>query len=915
MTNAKIFKSVIIFLAVWHLAFLNFNPDSGNQEQQQINLENIKRISRSCYLIQHEYYDPERIQPMKMLQEAFYELAKEVPEVLPKFSNDNLEFFLGAQKIDIPLQNIHRLYDTLYPLSQAFDFLQKNYQGKIKFEDMEYAAVAGMLTVLDPHSNIMPPKVYDEFKTQTEGAYGGLGIVISLKDNELTVIAPIEDTPAYKSGIAADDKILQINDQSTVNMTLTEAVDLMRGPPKTGITLKIKSKNRDPRDVALVREVIVIKSVQSKLVKMDDKKFGVLRIKGFQEDTYSDVEKELKNLVNESKNELSGLIVDLRNNPGGLLDQAIMVADSFLENGDIVITTGAGNIEEEVAVSKKQKNDILAPIIVLVNEGSASASEIVAGALKNNNRAIVLGQKSFGKGSVQSLFNLREGSSLKLTIAQYLTPGRVSIQAVGILPDIHLYPSIIADKYYDLFEDTHFGEERLDAHLDNAKFIRESKPVYSLTYFKEETETEEPESTYTSNIKENEDFPLQLAMKILAQTTSANKEEMLKSIGSVLDKEASSEDQKVVKALKKKDIDWSQDASVTGTPVLEVQHSFLDENRQPLTHLRAGSKIKMKVAVKNLAGKPAFRVLSTTTALNPLLNNKEFIFGKINPGEEKSAEIDINIPADVINFDETIQLMTYTQDDQDNPKKTLIATKFIEKTGPRFSYAYKIIDGEESGTSGNKNSIPEKGESVILQVTLKNLGPGDSEKTSLNIKNTQGKFVFLKKARENIGVLKANESVTKDLVFDVKNDFDKDDFEMDLFAFDEETKASINDTLKFHLKDPVTAEPAAQVFQVMPEISISQNTKLNHNTISLSGEATDPKMLKDIAIFVKGRKLFYINLQDKPGTKTKQFSANLPLEDGLNSILIQARGDRDLTFQKNLTVVYHEDEKLTAQQP
>ncbi len=184
----------------------------------------------------------------------------------------------------------------------------------------------------------------------------------------------------------------------------------------------------------------------------------------------------------------------------------------------------------------------------------------------------------------------------------------------------------------------------------------------------------------------------------------------------------------------------------------------------------------MKVAVKNLGNKPAFRVLSTTTALNPLLNNKEFILGKINPGEEKSADVEINIPADVINFDETIQLMTYTQNSKDHPKKTLIATKFIEKMGPRFSYAYKVIDGEGSGTSGNKNGIPEKGESVVLQVTLKNLGPGDSEKTSLNIKNTQGKFVFLKKARENIGVLKANESITKDLVFDVKNDFDKDDF-------------------------------------------------------------------------------------------------------------------------------------------
>lgn len=910
----KIAKLLFVSFALSQLSFINLNSN-GADGSGQINLENIKRISRSCYLIQHEYYDPTRIQPQKMLEEGFYELAKEVPEILPRFLNNQLEFHLGTQKTSISLSNINRLYDILYPTSQAFDFIHKNYKGKEKFEDMEYAFIAGILSVLDPHSNILPPKVYDEFKTQTQGEYGGLGIVISIKDKELTVVAPIEDTPAYSSGILADDKIMQINNQSTTNMTLTEAVELMRGPPKTTITLKIKSKNRDPRDVVLTREVIVIKSVQAKLITQDSKFFGVLRIKGFQEDTYKDVLTETARLNKESDNNLSGIVLDLRNNPGGLLDQAIMLADLFLSQGDIVITTGTSDSDEEVAVARKESTDILTPMVILINEGSASASEIVAGAFKNNNRAVVMGEKSFGKGSVQSLFNLREGSSLKLTVAQYLTPGRESIQAVGILPDIHLYPAVVAKKYYDLHEDTKFGEEELDAHLQNQQFVKESKPTYELTYLKEIDEDETEESSYTSKIKENEDFPLKLALSVLSHTQAKTKTEILEQIKPLIAEEAKSQDQLMASALKDRGIDWSQGLQ-KDSPQLSVSYKFLDENGHPIKKLNAGVKTKLSVSVKNIGTSTVYRILSDTDALNPLMDNKEFVFGSVAPGQEKHTEVEISVPSDIINFTETIKLLTFSQNNMDHALTSHIPTNFIEKAPPRFSYSYKLIDGNTDNTKGNNNGIPEKGEEVILQVSLKNLGPGVSEETSLNIKNTQGKYVFLKKARENIGMLQPNSSITKDMMFNIKDTFNKNEFEIDVFAMDDATKASISDTLKFSATEPVKADPAPDTFQLAPTITISQDTIQTQNKLVLNGEACDSKELKDISIFAKGRKLIYINLQDKPNSVSKKFSVEIPLEEGINPIVIQARGDRDLSAQKTLSVVYHEKEPLlSVQQP
>jgi carboxyl-terminal processing protease len=326
------------------------------------------------------------------------------------------------------------MYKKLKVFSDVLSIIQKNYVEETKPEDLIYGAINGMLRTLDPHSSFMMPDMYKELQVETKGSFGGIGIEISMKKNILTIVSPIEDTPAYRAGLKAEDKILSIDGESTENMTLIDAVKKMRGPAGTKVTISIIREGFfEPRDFALVRETIRIKSVKYR--RLEDDTIGYIRLSQFQEKTGEEFDKALKDLEGGAK-PIQGLVLDLRNNPGGLLDQAVTVCDTFLEDGLIVYTQGrlSGQDMRFTAHPDDDKRDY--PIIVLVNAGSASGSEIVAGALQDRHRAVVLGTTTFGKASVQTIIPLDDGSGLRLTTALYYTPSGRSIQATGIVPDV-----------------------------------------------------------------------------------------------------------------------------------------------------------------------------------------------------------------------------------------------------------------------------------------------------------------------------------------------------------------------------------------------------------------------------------------------------------------------------------------------
>ena len=465
-------------------------------------------FGQTLQYLSKNYYDTESLNPRDLLKEALLGVSRNVPEVVVDYPDKGNSFTVevnGAKK-KIGIPKLNDPTDMLPAIQEAFTFIAQNYDGETALEDIQYVSINGMLKSLDPHSALLPPKVFNEFKTQTEGEFGGIGIVIGLKDEELTVIAPLPNTPAGRAGLRPKDKIVQIGEEATVNMSLTEAVERLRGKVGTSVSLVLEREGAPaPIEVTLTRDNIKIESVQAKLLTNPSGDVGVLRVKSFQEETLGEIRRHLSEMKAEAK-DFKGLVLDMRNNPGGLLNQAIDIADLFLKDGTIVLTVGAQNQVLEVNRAHGSDADEDYPMVVLVNEGSASASEIVSGALKKNNRATILGKQTFGKGSVQSVYALKGGAALKITVAQYLTPGKVSIQSVGITPDVKLLPMSVDPKKVDLLESETFREKDLEKHLES-NLVQNGKPLFLLDYYQPtRTEDEDAANSYTAEIDPKEDF-------------------------------------------------------------------------------------------------------------------------------------------------------------------------------------------------------------------------------------------------------------------------------------------------------------------------------------------------------------------------------------------------------------------------
>jgi len=351
-------------------------------------------------------------------------------------------------------------YENLETLTDAINIIEKNYVEDVKMETLIQGAVKGMLSELDPHSSYLTPEMFKEFKVETKGEFGGLGITISIKDNILTITSPIEDTPADKAGLKAGDKIIKIEGKPTTNITLEEAVDKLRGKPGTKVTITIFREGKDrPFDVTITRDIITIKAVKSKVID----NLGYLRLTQFKQEASKEMSKALEEL---KKQNVKGLILDLRNNPGGLLSEAVRVSSIFLpEDKTVVYTKDRDGTEKHLKTRETDTNAEDIPMVVLINEGSASASEIVSGALQDYKRALVIGQTSFGKASVQTIIPMGNDSAIKITTARYYTPKGQSIQNVGIKPDIMVKQGTVN------YEEEHpfLKESDLENHLNNEK--------------------------------------------------------------------------------------------------------------------------------------------------------------------------------------------------------------------------------------------------------------------------------------------------------------------------------------------------------------------------------------------------------------------------------------------------------------
>ncbi len=847
-----------------------------------------------------EYYiDNIRINPPEMLKGALNQLQKNAAEILVQFETANrFTVTIGSATKKFSPKSLYTLNDLWLTLREVYTFIEMHYHGSIDPDDLEYLSVDGMLSVLDPHSNILTPKVFNEFKIGTRGKFGGIGIVIGTKDGELTVISPIEGTPAWRAGLKSGDKITQIGEESTINMSLTEAVEILRGDVGTAVNIVVERKGRPaPFTVSLKRAVIKIESVQSTPIKTGDRTVGYIKIKNFQEDTEKEFSKQLAKL--KETPDFAGLVLDLRNDPGGLLDQAVAVVDKFLQEGVIVSTVGANNqyVEEEKASESGTEPNY--PVVVLVNEGSASASEIVTGTLQAYGRAIVIGTQTFGKGSVQTIYDLKNGAGLKLTIAEYLTAGRNTIQSVGVTPDIELTPAIVDKTDMNLVADVHENEGSLDAHLGSISAAKKGKALFKLGYFQlpePKDQAERDRREYSSKLDVSKDFAAQFAAKIVAAGARDRTSNILAQAKMIIKAAGKEENQKIAKELEKLSVDWS-DCSTKEKPQLHVQFE-IEKKGEPVKRATAGDEVNLVLTAKNIGSGEFCRLIGVISSKEDSINNKEFVFGKLPAGQTKKWSVPFKLPKSLIT-----QNLPFTVKFQENGVEKMQEFKAILPINglaePHYSIKYKI--GAPENVKVESKPIP-MGKVVPFIVEIKNTGKGTSPDAVAIIKGVDAKGLFIDTGRIKIGKIEPGQTKTARFRFHLESSFADTAFKVELTIVDQDLLTGISQKIDVTVDSGVMS-PKANIWYEGPRISLktAELPVLAKGPKHLvEGEISDNNQVKDYFVFVGEEKTTY---QPNPSLTSKfGFSAELPLKEGNNIVTIFARDQNDLTSRYSFSI-------------
>lgn len=885
------FKSLILIPAVLAVGFGASVTGlwSAPPPDPDYPLGEARLLSRSLTYVQRYYVDPSRIKAGAMFEASLNQVQRAIPEILVKCEKPvfcSVTVDQATRRFKYPAADLQSMGSRL---RDVLRFMGMHVNKDTDKRDIEFAAIDGLLNELDPHSNFLTPDTYREFRVGTEGEFGGLGIVIGLKDGRLTVTAPLEGTPAWKAGVRAGDRIVQINDESTINMTLTEAVERLRGLVGTKVALKIERNGRtEPVRLTLKRAIINIEAVQSRVVQTPKgHSVGFIRVKSFQSNTAGDFEAQLKQAVQNEKN-LKGIVIDFRNNPGGLLDQAVYLADALLKEGTIVSTVGPGG---KVMDRKKAGRDGFEgeiPIVVLVNEGSASASEIVAGALKNNDRAVVVGTKTFGKGSVQSIYELPLDAALKLTIAQYLTPGNRSIQSVGITPDIVLEPVIVDKNHLNTLENLLMTEKDLEKHFDNDAGEAET-PAYTLRFLAPAPK-ENQEQEYRTDLNLEGDTAAEVSLSLMDIFSTRSRQSMLDEAEKALQERQALEEKKIAAAFQKVGIDWSLGDAKEPSQA-ELSFHLLKDGK-PIKKAVAGETVSLQIILRNVGKNPFYRLAAQSDAEEPLFKNVEFAFGRVAPGESRKWESKIKIPAQALSQEVALKLK-FSEGAGHPPPDASIIVPIQGLKRPRFAFQY-FIDGKP-------DSLPRKNP-IDLTVKVVNEGEGMSLAPIVSLRNPGGKEIFIERGRVALEKLEPGKSRTADLRFHIAPEWEGKRFRLELSVADPDLFVVTRQEITFNMADAVLS-PAAGVLYIPPAITIAgKGGRVSKIPYWIQGEVKDDRGVKDIYIFREDEKSFYE--ANSKGLSVFPFKVPLKLKEGNNIISITARDDMDLVSRQFLVVHY-----------
>ena len=840
-----------------------------NGDRPPHDLSALKVFNKVVIYVKDAYVDPKRINPREMMVAALEQVERTVPDVMVEADKDRqrLHLNVNGKTRDFDISHVDSLWKMSFQMKDVFEFIGNNLRPSEDTRDVEYAAVNGMLSTLDPHSVLLKPEYYREMRLTTKGEFGGLGFVIQMKESNLTVVRVLPKTPASRAGIKKDDQIKKIGEESTVNMDLNEAVSKLRGPVDSRVTITVERKAMDkPMVLTLARATISIESVQSKLLAGN---VGYIRLKNFQGNTTRDMQTALGKLQSDAEGSggLKGLVLDLRGNPGGLLEQAIQVSDLFLSQGTIVTTVSLSERQREEKRAHSDDGDNKYPLAVLVNPGSASASEIVAGALKNLNRAVIIGQQTFGKGSVQVLYefgspsgNPNDESALKLTIAKYLTPGDVSIQEVGVEPDIELVPTRVTGERVNVFAPRKtLGEADLEHHFGNSasnpaatkreEVLGKEKPFVSIKYLKEDAKQKDaaarqqkveegkdpklskndkdkgqkPEpgkkkdaahpllDTDPNKLDEDlydqldaeaqdevkEDFEVLFARDFVLKEPYVQRDRMLQSGKGYLNDRGVQEAERINTAIAALGIDW------TPGPTPKAPQLLATLRPGPEKRLAPGDSFDLEVTVENKGSEPLSRIRAWTESENPLLDRREFLFGTLKPGEKRTWKAPVKVPKDMYSRRDDVTVK-FLDDQGPLPQQLVAEVNFGELPRPAFALDWQVVD---DCAQCNGDGVAQRGESVTLLVDVTNQGTGKALDAVGSIKNAADQNVFIEKGRFHLGEISPGETKTARFQLEVKKGYVGDSFPLKLAIIDEPLEEFSTERLNLPLSDrPYTVE-------------------------------------------------------------------------------------------------------------
>ena len=874
--------------------------------------------------LQLDYIDSEKLLPEILLEGALTEFERLFPEVWLEtqfHKSDNIARIKVRVGNDISVLKIIQLQE-LYDLHIVLQKLKKHFLKqdlKLTKSRIEQIFVNGILQQLDEYSVLLSKEIFDEFNINLGGHFAGVGLVVGMRNDFLTVISPMDGSPASKAGILPLDRIIEVDGEETEHMTLDEILNRLRGEIGSTVKLSVLRKGHPKAlDFVLHREQIHVESVDIFDLGSETESIKYARIKNFQIETSQELKNKLLNL-----NNTKGLILDLRNNPGGLLEEAIKVSDLFLEWKKQIVSTKS-SLESKTHFSKKLFADdsyLTIPIVVLINHGSASASEIVAAALQQNERAIVIGQPSFGKGTVQTVWDLENGYGLKLTVGEYLTPSGNSIHKIGVVPNLHLNPVYIPSKKVEtlqhkknkkIYKKQNLSDHQISNNLERFRIIsgfedeQKNKSADSIKiHFLSRHSKLYNESQFidkkvmTDKLKK--DIAIDTAISILRHWNTENIKSVLQKVSLKIKK---NELTKIKDALALHGIDWSLN------PFLKLpsgENLILSWSADRISE----NLFQMNVKIKNEGTIDAQRLIIMTKSSNQLLDELEFPIGKLSPNKIENRSVNINISAEMMGETEPLELIIFDQN-SNQIKSIKDQLKFPEKLATYFRLNMKIIDNGKFGSEGNGDGKVQSGETIALSFKITNLSNKIVPKLMVHIKGTEGSF------RINRG---------KVLLTKLHPKIEHKDFF--LFKMKSDSKRLGKITMEIDAKNSGAAKISKlwEIDEKLPEVQVltpilvdlkwhdlegkTVEGETHLETLMLSGKIRKPSIVQDLYVHQNDKKIFYkVNLNKKNGVRDQidnyqvfQFKTIVNLLQGINNLSVFCRGQHGFTSEKKLRML------------